>query len=157
VGTVVHEFEVPDLSQFRVSTPIISDTRQVENGQPTTRLSLRLQRDFTTQGPLFCSFEVFGATKDPKSGMPRVLMGYVVRREDGSALTRAEPTEIRPTSLGSLSRLIGFPLDRAAPGSYELVMSFKDEVSGQTLEVKEPFAVQAPDAPTPVADKPMGQ
>jgi hypothetical protein len=53
--------------------------------------------------------------------------------------------------------LIGFPLDHAAPGSYELVMTFKDEISGSTLEIKEPFAVQASDAATPVADKPTGQ
>ncbi len=157
VGTVVHEFEVSDLSKFRVSTPILSETRQVENGQPTGRLQLRVQRDFAPPGPLFCSFEVFGASKDPKSGMPRVAMGYVVRREDGSALTRVESTEIRPTSLGNLNRMIGFPLENAAPGSYELVMNFRDEVSGYTLELKEPFAVQAPDAATPVADKPTGQ
>jgi hypothetical protein len=157
VGTVIHEFEVPDLSGFRVSTPILSTTRQVENGQPTGRLQLQVHRDFTPQGPLYCSFEVFGAAKDPKSGMPRVVMGYVVRREDGSAMNRVEPSEIRPTSLGSLNRLIGFPLDHAAPGSYELVMTFKDEISGSTLEIKEPFAVQASDAATPVADKPTGQ
>ncbi len=156
VGTVVHEFEVPDLSQFRVSTPILSETRQVENGQPTGRLQLKVGRDFAPPGPLFCSFEVFGAAKDPKSGMPRVLMGYLVRREDGSALTRVEPTEIRPTSLGSLNRMIGFPLENAAPGNYELVMSFRDQVSGSTLEVTEPFAIHSPDA-TPVADKPTGQ
>ncbi len=158
VGTVVHEFEVPDLSQFRVSTPILTDTRQVENGQPTARLQLKVQRDFATQGPFFCSFEVYGATRDPKSGMPRVLMGYVVRKEGGGAVAQAEPTEIRPTSLGHVTRLIGFTLDTAPPGSYELVMSFKDDVSGKTLEVKEPFAIQASDAPlpTPVADKPTG-
>jgi hypothetical protein len=158
VGTVVHEFEVPDLSKFRVSTPLLSNVRQIENGQPTGKLQLQVHRDFAPEGPLFCSFEVFGAAKDPKSGMPRVMMGYVVRREDGSALTRVEPTEIRPTSLGHLNRMIGFPVDHASPGNYELVMSFKDEVSGTSIEVKEPFGIIGADpTPTPVADKPTGE
>ena len=103
---------------------------------------------------------VFGAAKDPKTGMPRVSMGYVVKAADGSVFTKANSTEIRPTSLGKLSRMVGFTLDNAAPGSYEIVMSFKDEISGHTLELKEPFnivgttaAAPAP-VPTPVADKP---
>jgi VWFA-related protein len=157
VGTVVHEFEVPDLSKFRISTPLLSTTRQMENGQPTGKLQLQVRRDFTTEGPIFCSFEVFGAAKDPKSGMPRVMMGYVVRREDGSALTRVEPTEIRPTSLGHLNRMIGFPVDNASPGNYELVMTFKDEISGTSIELKEPFGILGTENPTPVADKPTGQ
>ena len=57
-------------------------------------------------------------------------MGYVVRREDGSALSRVEATEIRPTSLGNLNRMIGFPLENAPPGNYELVMNFQDQVTG---------------------------
>jgi len=155
VGTVVHEFEVPDLSQFRISTPMISNIRQMENGQPTGRLQLQVARDFPPAGPLFCSFEVFGATKDPKSGMPRVSMGYQVQREDGTVMTHVEPTEIRPTSLGHLNRMIGFPVDNAAAGNYDLVMTFKDEISGTSLEVKEPFGILgAGDTPTPVADKP---
>src|SRR4030095_163167 len=103
-----------------ISTPMISNVRQLENGQPTGRLQLKVTRDFPPEGPLFCSFEVFGATKDPKSGMPRVSMGYDVRREDGTVLTKVEATEIRPTSLGQLNRMIGFPVDRAAPGNYDL-------------------------------------
>jgi hypothetical protein len=155
VGTVVHEFEVPDLSQFRISTPMLSNVRQMENGQPTGRLQLQVHRDFPPEGPVFCSFEVFGAAKDPKSGMPRVTMGYDVRREDGTVLTKVDATEIRPTSLGHLNRMIGFPVDRAAPGNYDLVMTLKDEIAGTSLEVKEPFGIVGPgDSPTPVADKP---
>jgi hypothetical protein len=38
-----------------------------------------------------CQFEVYGAKVDDKTGMPRVLQGYVVRRSDGSVLTATEP------------------------------------------------------------------
>jgi hypothetical protein len=49
-------------------------------------------------------------------------------------------------------------VDHASPGNYELVMSFKDEVSGTSIEVKEPFGILGTEAaPTPVADKPTGE
>jgi len=53
-----------------------------------------------------------------------------------------DASRIMPTSLGKLSRIIGTPLGNAAPGEYELVLSFKDQVSGKTLEVREPFTVE---------------
>ena len=75
VGTVVHEFEVPDLSKFRVSTPLLSDHPPDGERPAHRKLALQVRRDFAPEGPLFCSFEVYGAAKDPKSGMPRVIDG----------------------------------------------------------------------------------
>ena len=40
--------------------------------------------------------------------------------------------------------MIGFSLDGADAGDYEIVMRFKDELSGQSLELHEPFSVTAP-------------
>ena len=50
--------------------------------------------------------------------------------------------------------MLGFSLEDAAPGDYEMVMYFKDELAGKTLELKEPFTVtdrlaQAAPAPPP--------
>ena len=87
--------------------------------------------------------EVYGAEKDG-SGMPRVAMGYEVRRPDGSVFRSVAPAEILPTSLGHLSRLFRFSLHEAEPGDYELVMDFRDRISGKSLEVKEPFSVLGP-------------
>ncbi|HSB62088.1 MAG TPA: VWA domain-containing protein, partial [Vicinamibacteria bacterium] len=144
VGTVIHEFGVPDLEEFRVSTPIISDVREVsEGGGPGGRLAVLARRDFPQGSSVFCQFEVYGAQKEEKSGMPRVSMGYQVRRKDGTYLTGVNPTVINPTSLGKLSRMVGFPLEDAAPGDYDIVMSFKDELSGKTIEFSEPFTVGA--------------
>jgi hypothetical protein len=61
---------------------------------------------------------------------------------------------IRPTSIGGLSRIFGFKLnpEDATPGEYEIVMSFKDELSGKSLEMREAFrVVPAPAAPAPSA------
>ncbi|OFV85957.1 MAG: hypothetical protein A2V74_10225 [Acidobacteria bacterium RBG_16_70_10] len=144
VGTVLHEFEVPPLDQFRVSTPILSDTRLPDTDPsqpPVGRLALLARREFPQGEQLFCQFEVFGAAKDPKTGMPRVANGYLVRRSDGVVYIPARPSVINPTSLGKLTRFLGFSLEGATPGEYEIVMTFEDEVGGRRVEVREPFSV----------------
>jgi VWFA-related protein len=143
VGTLIQEFEVPDTSKFHISTPILSDVRQVPPdgglGGPLGRLA---RRRFAKGATLFCDVEVHGAARDPKSGMPRVTMGYVVRGPDGSNFRATSPTAIGPTSLGKLMRRVGFSLEDAAPGEYEMVISLKDELSGKTLEDKQSFTVE---------------
>ena len=73
--------------------------------------------------------------------MPRVSMGYEVRRSDGTLLTRDAPSLISPTPDGALSRMIGFSLEDASPGDYELVMRVRDEFSGTGWSSREPFRV----------------
>jgi hypothetical protein len=142
VGTVIHEFEVPDLSQFRTSTPVISDTLQPdENEKKSPHPALIVRRTFAPGSTLFASFEVYGAAKEKPTGMPNVSAGYVVRRPDGTALVEVPPSRINPTSLGKLSRIVGTRLPAEASGDLEFVLSVKDEISGKTLEVKEPFTV----------------
>ena len=88
IGTVVHEFEVPDLSAFRVSTPVVSDTLQAqgEDKKATPRPAVTARRSFAPGATLYASFEVYGAGKEKPTGMPRVINGYTIRRTDGSVL-----------------------------------------------------------------------
>ena len=145
IGTVVHPFEVPDLAQFRVTTPVLSDTRDdAEEGGTGSRLAIGARRDFPQGASLFCQFEVYGAARLESSRLPRVSMGYQVRRRDGTLYTQDAPSLINPTPAGALSRMIGLSLDGAAPGDYEIVMRVKDELSGKALELHEPFSVSAP-------------
>jgi VWFA-related protein len=148
IGTVVHEFGVPDLSAFRVSTPVISDTLQASGDEKkaTPRPEVTARRSFPAGSTLYVSFEVYGAGREKATSMPRVSNGYSIRRADGTVIATANATRITPTSLGKLSRIIGTPLGNAAPGEYELVLAFQDEVSGKSLEVREPFTVEAPGA-----------
>jgi hypothetical protein len=142
IGTVIHEFEVPDLAQFRTSTPVISDTLQPDEGNKNTpHPSLIVRRTFAPGATLFASFEVYGAAKEKPTGMPNVSAGYVVRRPDGTALVQVPLSRINPTSLGKLSRIVGTRLPTDATGDLEFVLSVKDEISGKTLEIKEPFTV----------------
>lgn len=156
VGTVMHEFVVPPLEQFRVSTPIISDTPQPPtpgSGSSAPRLLVIARRQFASGSDVFCQIEVFGAKADAKTGQPVVKQGYEVRRADGSVLTGIAPSLIRPTSLGAVNRFFGFKLTDASPGQYELFMTLRDDVAGVSTEVREPFEV-LPEGALPVT--PMG-
>jgi VWFA-related protein len=149
IGTVIHEFEVADLSQFRTSTPVITDTLAPDaEKKDVPRPAIIVRRTFAPGTTLFASFEVYGATKEKPTGMPKVTAGYVVRRPDGSAVVEVAPSRINPTSLGKLSRIVGARLPEDATGELEFVLSVKDEISGKTLEVKEPFTVTAGAAKT---------
>ncbi len=152
IGTVVHEFDVPDISQFRVSTPIISDTLQPspEGEKAVPRPVLSLRRAFPAGSTLYAEFDVYGAAKDKASGMPKVSAGYIIRRLDGPVQSVVSPTPIKPTSIGKLSRLVGTRLVAAEPGDYEFVLTVRDEIAGKTLELREPFTV------TPAAPPPTG-
>jgi hypothetical protein len=150
IGSVIHDFEVPDLASFRLSTPLLADTlekREPGDAKPP-RPVLQVRRVFAPDSTLYVQYSVFGAGKDETTRMPRVIAGYEIRRRDGGALFKsAAPTRINPTSLGSLIRLHGINLAGAPPGDYDLVLVARDEIGGKTVEVREPFAVVAPPAP----------
>jgi hypothetical protein len=154
VGTVIHEFEVGGVTQFRASSPVITDVLQqpTEGSKERPRPLMLARRNFAAGAPMYCSLEVYGATKDKASGMPRVSMGYAIKNAAGETVVRRDPTVITPTSLGKLSRMVGEPLEDAAPGEYEMVISLRDELGDQALELREPFSIVSPAAA--VADKP---
>ena len=145
VGTVIHDFEVPDLASWRISTPVLTDTTQpVQPGQEKAppKLVLLARRNFETGSRLFCQFDVYNPTKDKATGMPRVTAGYTIRRKsDGMVFLKVAPTMIQPTSLGRLSRMVGPPLEGADPGEYEFELNLKDELSGKIMDFKEDITV----------------
>jgi len=143
IGTVVHEFTVPDLTKLRTSSIILSDTLQPDKPGDRPRPALVVRRTFAPDAILYAQFEVYGAEKEKGSGMPKVSAGYQIRREDGTVITRVAPTQILPTSLGKLSRLVGAELRDATPGAYEFVLELRDEIGGGSVEIREPFQVDA--------------
>jgi len=146
VGTLIHDFEVPELSTLRASSLILSDV--VQTGETNKQLfpALLARRNFTagSGSMLYAYFEVFGAEKDKTTGRPRVISGFSIKKVDGATLFEMRPTEIRATSLGKLSRLTGSSIERAEPGEYEFVLTLKDEITGKSLELREPFTVETP-------------
>jgi hypothetical protein len=145
VGTVIHDFEVPDLATWRISTPVLTDSTQpVQKGQENAppKLVMLARRDFETGSRLLCQFDVYNPTKEKSTGMPKVTAGYTIRRKsDGLVFLKITPTMIQPTSLGRLSRMVGPILEGADPGEYEFELNLKDELSGKILDYKEDFTV----------------
>ncbi len=156
LGSLVHEFDVPEPGQLRVSTPVLSDA--LESAQDGSRRPvLKVRREFATTDMLYCQYSVYGSQRESTGAlMPRVRAGYEIRRTDGFVFKRTDPTPINPTSMGALLRLNGISLRGASPGQYDLVLTVKDDVSGAGVEVREPFrivagaeaAVSAPGPPT---------
>jgi hypothetical protein len=136
---------VPDLEKLRASSLILSDTLQPDKPGEKPRPTMVVRRTFPPGATLYAQFEVYGAQRAKGSGMPKVLAGYQIRRQDGTVVSRVNATEILPTSLGKLSRLVGTGLG-VQPGDYEFVLDLRDEIGGATVEVREPFTVAAPEA-----------
>ncbi|MGE0455374.1 MAG: VWA domain-containing protein [Vicinamibacteria bacterium] len=148
VGTVIHEFDVPELTSFRLSTPIVTDVLvQGEAGEDRPRPQMLARRAFSPAGMLFCQFDVYGAAKDKATHMPRVSASYEIKAKDGRLVASVPASQIQPTSLGKLSRIVGSPIEGIEPGDYELVLSIRDEIAGKTIEAREPFVVVPPGAP----------
>jgi VWFA-related protein len=142
LGTVTLAFDVPPPDRLRLSTPILTDALQPgPGGSPNAVLLAR--RTFHATRPFFCRFDVYGAATDPDTRMPRVRAGHVLRRVDGTEVSRSEPTEISPTSLGGVSRLMQIPVADLPAGDYELELVVRDERAGTEVKSIEPFTLQA--------------
>jgi len=141
IGSLVHEFAVPAGGQLRVSTPVLSDTLETAS-DGSKRPVLRVSRTFEPGSILYCQYSVYGAQRAETGAlMPQVKAGYEIRRADGVVFKKAEPTPINPTSVGALLRLNGISLRGAAVGDYDLVLTIRDELSGSSVEVREPFRI----------------
>jgi VWFA-related protein len=144
MGSLLHEFEVPAPGGFRLSTPILSDAVERSGGaEAAPKPLLRVRPAVAPGSTLYCQFGVFGAKREETGSlMPRVVSWYEIRRPDGQVFRKSSPTAIKPTSVGSLLRLVGIPLAGAAPGEYEILLSVKDEIAGATAEARERFVVE---------------
>ena len=119
--------------------------RHAQSGEGgAKRPVLQVRRGFSRDALLYCQFAVYGAAREEKGSLaPHVRAGYEVRRADGTLFKRSAPTLINPTSVGALLRLNGISLKGAAPGEYELVLTVQDELAGKSVEIREPFAIEA--------------
>jgi VWFA-related protein len=152
IGSVTHDFEVPALSGWRVSTPVLSDTLDKADGaNERPRAALSARRVFAPGEPLFLEFEVHGAAKDPATGRPRVASGHALQDGKGSTLFVVEPTTISPSSSGEVVRLVGLATKDLAPGDYAVNLFLQDQVTGKVIEVLEPFRLAPPVTAKPAA------
>lgn len=142
-GSVVHEFDVPDLSRWRISTPVLSDALFAPKEGARPQPVPLARRAFAAQGRLFCQFSVHGAAANEGSHLPEVVAGFALQDANGREIFRGDPAAIQPDADGSLARLIGVPLKGLAPGDYSLLLTFEDKVAGQHYERREPLTIAA--------------
>jgi VWFA-related protein len=140
VGSVAHSFEVPGAA-WRTSTPVLSDTLDELSDASRPVPAVAARRVFAPRGRLYFQFDVYGAERDAASGQPQVLAGWSVRGYDGTTHALEEPARLVPSPRGALTRTGQLPLS-LPPGDYELVLDLRDAVSGRTLVLREPFAVE---------------
>jgi VWFA-related protein len=147
VGSLLHEFEVPDLAGLRVSSVALAAGSREEKGdrgpEPTAR------RQFAPAGILHCHFEVYGAGTDRASGGPKVTAGFSIRRSDGRFLAAMPETPLQAASDGTLGRSLGVPLDGAPPGRYEVIVVVTDLAAGKATEAREAFVIGGSGPPLP--------
>ena len=139
VGSVTVDFIVPPLTEERLSTPILSDRLVADTSE--RRVLPLARRAFDSTSTLHCWVELEGAALDTATGQPRAQAGFVVRSLDGREWASGPATAMNVDG-GKVARLLSVPLAEAPPGEQELILRVKDEVSGATLETREPFRVE---------------
>jgi len=147
MGSVTHEFEVPPLDGFRVSSPILTDQIQADAaGQVVPKPVLVARRRFASGTTLFCQFTVYNAALAASTRQPQVSGTWVLRRADGSVegtiVRQSQARVLTPAADGALTRLYGITLAGLTPGEYELVLLVRDELQLKTAEIREPFIVE---------------
>ena len=140
IGSLVQEFEVPQVRGLRISTPLLSARLRAAAGSGPAIVA---RRTFTRAGVLHGRFEVYGAAHDEKTP-PSVKAGFLVRHADGTVIAAAGFTRIVAARDGTLGRNFGVPLDEARPGPYELLIMAEDETNGRRAEARATFLVEQP-------------
>jgi hypothetical protein len=143
VGSVTHAFEVPPLTGFRVSSPILTDALQNDpTGQSPPKPVLLARRTFIGGSTLYCQFTAYGASLDPATRKPRVSGSWVLKRGDGTLVRESAATPLTPAADGNLARIYGISLAGLPPGDYELGLAVRDEIGVKLAELREPFTVE---------------
>jgi hypothetical protein len=138
IGSVVQRIEVPSASEFRISTPILTDRIEPATARQLPQPALVAHRDFPAGGGLYCRYDVFGAAR-PGGTLPRVVAGFQLLSPDRVVVHEAAATPIAPDSDGRLVRLVGVSLEGLPEGPYELVIKARDEATGKEVVRHEPF------------------
>jgi hypothetical protein len=144
VGAVTHDFEVPVRKGMALSSLIVTDTvERPENASAGPPKPVAIVRRMMPHGAtLYYQFAVFDA-KRSATGETSVKAGHFVRGPGGGVVKELKPTPLA-AGAGGLSRFAGISLAGFDPGDYELVVVVTDEIAGETVTVREPFAIAAP-------------
>jgi hypothetical protein len=144
MGALRLRFESPAGEGFFIATPLLLTDRLAGKAGGPMRPALVAHRDFPP-GALYCQFEVFGAAG--ASGAARVVASWELRRRGGEVVRRGEPGALTPLAEGRHLGLLAVDLRDVAPGDHELVVTVRDEATGQVRERAEALRVTSAGAP----------
>ena len=142
MGSVSQRFEVPTGGIFRLATPILTDRIEpAPDAQGAPQPALAVHRVFPSGGGLYVQFEVFGASRDPRQGAPRVNAGLELWASGNRLARRIDPSIIVAGPEGRVVRKVGISLAGLEAGPFDLVLDVHDEVSGARLKHRESFTL----------------
>jgi hypothetical protein len=147
LGTVTHEFRVPPLATWRVSSVVLTDTAlpPASDGEPPQPKPIA-RRSFKAPALIYGKFEVYGTAKDTASRAPKVEFSYVLRGKDGAPLQSMPARAITPSGQGVVRQLFAFRTAGWAAGEYELTLTIRDAVSGESKDLRETFVLEKGEA-----------
>jgi hypothetical protein len=140
LGALSVRLVVPEVSVFRLSTPVLTDRARTADPNAPGRPVPTAHRDFGPEGSIYCQFQVLGPAK---AAWPEgaIEASYVLRRPDGEITDQSDPSPIVPRPDGRLVRLLVLSKKGLAPGDYELVLRVFDKVNKKTREQVESFRI----------------
>jgi hypothetical protein len=131
IGSVRHALTVQPPNAFRMTTPILTDVLVPPDQAPLARA----ERRFAMGATLHCLVDVMGG-----SGQP-LQAGIEVQSANGTPVRQIANT---PIASVPPSRRWSIPLAGLEAGTYQLVISVKDDGKGQALTRREPFEIFGP-------------
>ena len=159
VGSVTVDFDVPVFTEERLSTPILSDqllspAALGSAGGTARRVMPVVRRSFPATSTLHGWIELYGAARETGTGEPKATASFAARSADGREWASGTATAMS-LETGTPTRLVSIPLSEAPEGESELVLTVRDEISGRTLEAREPFRIEPPAAAPTAEDGPI--
>jgi VWFA-related protein len=140
LGSVRHEFDVPEATGFRASTPIITDEFEtMVSGRPIPVAIAR--RTFHAGARVACAFDIFGAARNPSDGFADVTLAYSLRDADGREVAVAPSRPLSSNAQGQVAVVLALTLPAAAVGPHTLHVTVHDELSQRSLDIEEPIMV----------------
>jgi hypothetical protein len=140
IGSVRHEFEVPGIDQFRITTPVVTDILQPSAaGQPPRPVPIA-RRTFKAGTRIAVAFDILGAAASGNVA-PQVSVSYALRRADGTPVAASPPQPLNPNARGQFAVAIGMGLPPDAAGDHELHVTVRDESAVRIIEHLEPLTI----------------
>ena len=141
LGSVVQRIEIPSASEFRVSTPILTDRIEPATARGAASRACARGSSRVPCRRAGCTAGTRSSGRRAAVRPPESLRASSCGRRTGWSCRTAAVTPIAPDRDGRLVRLVGVSVEGSAEGAYELVIDVRDEATGVSVLRREAFAL----------------